>query len=58
MPTIEEVRVMSDEEVAALNKVLARKLMKRIAIRAGVTVAVYVTVNHLANKYLNDTDSK
>jgi len=58
MPNIEEIRVMSDEELAALNKVLARKLVKRIAIRAGVTVAIYMTVNHFTNKYLETQDSK
>ncbi len=55
MLTIEEIRAMSDEELAAANAAMGRRLLKTIFIKAAVTVAVVVAVSVIVNK-LVDTD--
>jgi hypothetical protein len=47
---INDIKNLSDEEVAALNKKLTRQLGKVILTRVAVTVVVVVGLNYLARK--------
>lgn len=40
IPTLNEIQMMSDEEVAALNKKLNRRAMRNVLIFVGVKVAI------------------
>jgi hypothetical protein len=53
MPTFEEIKNLSDEEVAELNKKYGKLIMKKFAIGLAVTAAVHVGVNLLMKKVEN-----
>lgn len=40
IPTYDELKLMSDEEIAALNRKMARRAMRNIAIFVGIKVAI------------------
>lgn len=52
MSNLDQLKQMSDDEVKALNNQLAKKLVRKFAVRAavvtGVAVAVAVAVKHLS----------
>jgi len=47
VPTLDEINNMTDEEVAKTNRVLAKRLLKRIAIGAAVTIAAIVVADRI-----------
>lgn len=51
--TIEQIRKMSDEDVAALNRTLAKRVMKKFIILAAVKIGVAVTVSVVAKRMLD-----
>lgn len=53
--TVEDVQTMSPEEVKELQKYLAKKLLKRFALVAGIGVASVVAIN-LIGKHLDDSE--
>lgn len=57
MPTIEEIMQMSDEQVAAENRRLYKKVMRRMALSALVTVAAIIAARkfeiYIDSKYPN-----
>lgn len=51
VPTMDEIINMTDEEVAATNRVLGIKLVKRYAIQVGAVIAITVATNIIARKF-------
>ncbi len=55
VPTMDEILNMTDEEVAAKNRALGIKLVKRYAIQVGVVIAITVATNIIVRKLENST---
>jgi hypothetical protein len=53
MFTWNKIQTMTDEEIAAANKMLGRQLVKQIAITAAVTIAVHVAADLIVKKINN-----
>lgn len=56
--TLVELKNMSDDDVRNLNKVYAKKLLKKFAISTAVTVVVVVAFNIAMNKLADKIDEK
>jgi hypothetical protein len=56
--TMDEIKNMTEEEVAAENTRLGKLLVKRYAIQMAVVVGVTVAVNLIARKIENSTPSQ
>ena len=52
IPTVEQVRNLSDEQKETLNREIGRRIMKTIMIKAAVTTGMVVTAV-LINKFLD-----
>lgn len=50
IPTLAEIKGMSDEEVAAMNRKIQRQVILNVAIFVGVKVAIIYTVHRLAKR--------
>ena len=50
MSTLNEINNMTDEEVAALNEELGKKLLKRAALKVAITSVVLVAAHVLVKK--------
>jgi ABC-type transport system involved in cytochrome c biogenesis ATPase subunit len=55
--TIEDIREMTDEEKAALNaqlyRALGKKMLKKIAVGAGVVLATHIVLTKLESRWDN-----
>ncbi len=55
--TLEELRSMTDEEVRNMNAYLGKKLVKRYAINALVTVGIVIGTIIVSNKISDKIDN-
>jgi len=56
LPTIDQLKAMSDEEVAALNRRLQKKLIRNIIIFAVAKGAIYYGINRWAKSMAKNND--
>lgn len=47
MPTVEEIQTMSDKDV---NRLIGKTIMKHVAFKVGIALAVHVAVRQITKK--------
>ena len=55
-PSIEEIQAMDEAQLKALQKKLSKQILKRIALKAAVTIVTLVAVELIVNALSSNED--